>query len=47
LGEEIEMYTLSHILRQTKGTNNRKVADDISIRYQYGGGEEPNPSNEE
>jgi hypothetical protein len=29
------------------GTNNGKVADDINIRYQYGEGEEPNPSNDE
>jgi len=27
------------MLRQTMGTNNGKVTDDISIRYQYGEGE--------
>jgi hypothetical protein len=31
-------YILSHILRQAIPTNNGKVADDISIRYQSGEG---------
>jgi hypothetical protein len=32
-------YTLSHILRQTMGTNNGKVTSVISNSYQYGEGE--------
>ena len=33
------LYNLRHILRQTTGTNNGNVADDISNRYQYREGE--------
>jgi hypothetical protein len=39
LAENLQAKLLRHILRQTMGTDNRKVSSDISNSYKYGEGE--------